>query len=85
VTFCSARPRVLAMASAFVARSPVRVSFSPACSRLRGEVPVFRQEAKASSAISIMETSSLLIAFAAASTSGRTCLMKYRAVATFPS
>jgi hypothetical protein len=43
------------------------------------------QVAKASSGISIIERSSLLIALAAASTSGRTCLMKYRAEATFPS
>ena len=35
-----------------------------------------RQEANPSSAISIIERSPLLMAFAAASTSGRTCLMK---------
>ena len=42
------------------------------------------QDAKLPSGISIMERSSLLMALTAASTSGRTFLMKYFALATFP-
>ncbi len=60
---------------------------SPSRTRIDSEEKeaYFRQEAKPSSAISIMERSPLLMAFAAASTSGSTCLMKYRADASFPS
>jgi|GEM_PF-5853224 len=42
-------------------------------------------DVKLSCAISMMERSSLLMAFAVASTSGSTCLMKYFAVLTLPS